>query len=145
MTDFPTARHVALTVTDLEISRPWYERLLGMKPVLDEHVPALRDHHKGFDHVVFVLSDGFILALHAHDATDPDHSFDEFRPGLDHISFACADRNEVERWQERLEELGIKHGGVAEDSNGFGLSFRDPDGIALEFWAPSPQLSLAND
>jgi catechol 2,3-dioxygenase-like lactoylglutathione lyase family enzyme len=107
-------------------------------------VPAVRDHHQGYTHAVFVLSDGFMLALHAHGATDPNHSFDEFRPGLDHISFACADRNEVERWQERLEELGIKHGGIAEDANGFGLSFRDPDGVALEFWTPSPQLSPAN-
>ena len=144
MADFPTARHVALTVTDLEISSSWYERLTGLKPVLVEHVPAVRDHHQGYTHAVFVLSDGFMLALHAHGATDPNHSFDEFRPGLDHISFACADRNEVERWQERLEELGIKHGGIAEDANGFGLSFRDPDGVALEFWTPSPQLSPAN-
>ena len=108
MTDFPTVRHVAATVTDLEISRSWYERLTGLKPVLVEHVPAVRDHHRGYTHVVFALSDGFLLALHAHGATDPNHSFDEFRPGLDHISFACADRDEVERWQERLEELGIK-------------------------------------
>jgi hypothetical protein len=42
MTDFPTVRHVALTVTDLEVSRSWYERLTGLKPVLVEHVPAVR-------------------------------------------------------------------------------------------------------
>lgn len=136
MTDFPTAHHVALTVTDLEVSRPWYERLLGMEPALDEDVPALRDHHHGFRHIVFALPGEFVLALHKHDATDRDHHFDEFRPGLDHISFGCADRRELERWQERLDELGIKHGGVAEDAQGFGLSFRDPDNIALEFWAP---------
>jgi hypothetical protein len=41
-----------------------------------------------------------------------------------------------ERWQTRLEELGVKHGGIAEDANGLGLSFRDPDNIALELWAP---------
>ena len=64
--------------------------------------------------------------------------FDEFRPGLDHVGFGCADRDQLERWQSRLDELGIKHGGIAEDAIGFGLSFRDPDNIALEFWTPRP-------
>jgi hypothetical protein len=36
----------------------------------------------------------------------------------------------------RLDDLGVQNGGVTEDALGFGLSFRDPDGIALEFWAP---------
>jgi predicted ATPase len=60
----------------------------------------------------------------------------ESDPGLDHVSFGCADRDQLEQWQARLDELGIKHDGIAEDANGCGLSFRDPDGIALEFWAP---------
>jgi glyoxylase I family protein len=62
--------------------------------------------------------------------------FDELRPGLDHIGFTCSDRSELERLQARLDELGIQHGGIAEDALGHGLSFRDPDDIALEFWAP---------
>ena len=31
---------------------------------------------------------------------------------------------------------GIKNGGVVDAGYGSGLSFRDPDGIALEFFAP---------
>jgi catechol 2,3-dioxygenase-like lactoylglutathione lyase family enzyme len=137
MTVFPSAiHHVALTITDLEASRDWYRRLLDADPVIDEDVPALPGHHKGFHHTIFVLSSGIILALHAHDATDRAHRFDELRPGLDHIGFSCADRGELERLQARLDELGIQHGGIAEDELGHGLSFRDPDNIALEFWAP---------
>jgi len=137
MTEFPaTVHHVAVTVTDLEVSRQWYRRLLGAEPVLDEDVPVLPEHHQGFHHVVFALAGGFVLALHAHTATGGNHSFDELRPGLDHLGFGCADRSELEKWKHRLDELGIAHGGIAEDANGFGLSFRDPDNIALEFWAP---------
>jgi catechol-2,3-dioxygenase len=62
--------------------------------------------------------------------------FDEFGPGLDHISFGCADRSELEKWQIRLDELGITHGTIAEDAVGFALAFRDPDNLALEFFAP---------
>jgi hypothetical protein len=37
---------------------------------------------------------------------------------------------------DRLNELGIPHGGIVDAGYGSGLSFRDPDGIALEFFAP---------
>jgi catechol 2,3-dioxygenase-like lactoylglutathione lyase family enzyme len=137
MTAFPAAiHHVALTVTDLEASRAWYRRLLGADPVLDEDVPALPGHHKGFHHTIFALPGGVILALHAHTAGDRADRFDELRPGLDHIGFACADRDELRRLQAHLDDLAIPHAGIADDHLGHGLSFRDPDNVALEFWAP---------
>jgi glyoxylase I family protein len=137
MTDFPaTVHHVGLTVTDPEVSREWYQRLLNTAPVLDEDFPAVPEHHQGLHKVVFVLPGGLVLGLIGHPATDRSHRFDEFGPGLDHISFGCADRSELEKWQNRLDELGITHGDIAEDAFGFALAFRDPDNIALEFWAP---------
>jgi glyoxylase I family protein len=137
MTEFPaTVHHVGLTVTDLEVTRQWYQRLLDAAPVLDEEVPAVPEHHQGFHKVVFVLPGGFVLGLVAHPATDRNHRFDEFDPGLDHISFGCIDRSELEKWLNRLDELGINHGAIAEDAFGFALPFRDLDNIALEFWAP---------
>ena len=136
MTAFPVVHHVVLTVLDVEVSRDWYRRLLDTEPVLDEYAPALPGHHHGYHHTAFALSGGPLLALHEHAATERDDQFDEFRSGLDHVAFGCADRSEIEQWQSRLDELGIKHSGIAEDSIGFGLSFRDPDMIALEFWAP---------
>lgn len=137
MTAFPAlAHHVGLTVTDPAVSRQWYQRLLNTTPVLDEEFPAVPEHHQGFRKVVFVLAGGFVLALVAHPATDRNRRFDEFGPGLDHIGFGCADRSELEKWQKRLDELGIEDGVVAEDAAGFALPFRDPDNIALEFWAP---------
>jgi glyoxylase I family protein len=137
MTTFPAAvHHVALTVTDLEASRAWYRRLLETDPAIDEDVPSLPGHHKGFHHTIFVLQSGMILALHKHHATDRADRFDELRPGLDHIGFSCGDRAELERLQARLDELGIQHGGIADNALGHGLSFRDPDNVALEFWAP---------
>jgi glyoxylase I family protein len=134
---FPAAiHHIALTVTDLETSRAWYRQLFNADPVLDEDVPALLGHHKGFHHTIFVLSSGVVVALHAHAGTDTSDRFDELRSGMDHIAFSCADRGQLERLRGRLDELGIPHGGIADDALGHGLSFRDPDNIALEFWAP---------
>ena len=137
MTEIPaTVHHVGLTVTDPDVSRQWYQRLLNTAPVLDQDFPAVPEHHQDFRKVVFVLPGGFVLGLLGHPATDQSQRFDEFGPGLDHLSFGCADRSELEKWQHRLDELGIKHGGIAEGAFGFALPFRDPDNIALEFWAP---------
>jgi catechol-2,3-dioxygenase len=64
--------------------------------------------------------------------------FNERRVGLDHLAFTCSSRSELEAWQIRLDELGIVNGGVVDAAYGSVLSFRDPDNIALEFFAPSP-------
>ena len=52
------------------------------------------------------------------------------------MAFACANRGELEQWETKLNELGIENGGVVDAPYGSGLSFRDPDNIALEFFAP---------
>ena len=130
MTAFPALNHVAVTVRDLEISSPWYRALIGADPVLDEHTDA------GFRHVVWLLDGGTLFGIHQHDREADDDRFSEFRVGLDHVSWGCADRAELESWANRLDELGIEHGGIIDAHYGSGLSFRDPDGITLEFFAP---------
>lgn len=130
MTAFPGITHIAVTVSDLGRSTPWYAALFGSDPALDEDVDA-----GGFHHTVFALGGGQLFGLHQHvDAAAG--TFDERSPGLDHVSFACADRTELESWVKRLDDLGYPHGGIIDAHYGSGLSFRDPDGIALEFFAP---------
>ena len=45
-------------------------------------------------------------------------------------------RSELEQWESRLNELGVANGGIIDAPYGSGLSFRDPDNVALEFFAP---------
>ena len=82
------------------------------------------------------LDHNTLVGLHQHAKPAPDERFSELRVGLDHVAFGCADRAELERWARRLDELGVEHGGIKDRSYGSGVSFRDPDGIALEFFAP---------
>lgn len=130
MAGFPGLAHVALTVKDVEVSGPWYRRLLNSDPVLDEHTDA------GYRHLVWVLDGGTLLGIHQHQRGVPAEPFTEFRVGLDHVGFGVANRAELEKWVDRLNALGIGHGGIIHAGYGSGLSFRDPDGIALEFFAP---------
>jgi catechol-2,3-dioxygenase len=122
--------HVAVTVTDLERSTKWYGALFDSEPVLDEDETT-----GGFHHTVYALGGGQLFGLHTHSkATGED--FSEYQTGLDHVAFGCRDRNELSEWVERLDKLGIAHGGIVDAHYGSGLSFRDPDGIALELFAP---------
>ncbi|HVF12045.1 MAG TPA: VOC family protein, partial [Actinomycetota bacterium] len=125
---FPGVSHVALTVKDVRTSAEWYKRLFQLDPVLDEDAGS-------FYHIVFALPGGVLFGLHEHHSGDPG-TFDETKLGLDHLAFACADRSELEQWAAKLDELGIAHSGVEDHSYGSDVSFRDPDNIALEFFAP---------
>ena len=130
MTEFPPLTHVALTVRDLSVSVPWYRALFGAEPAIDE------DTVDGFHHTVYAVGNGTLIGLRQHDATSRDETFSEFRVGLDHVAFGCANRVELEKWALRLDELGIEHGEIRDAHYGSDVSFRDPDGIALEFFAP---------
>lgn len=130
MPDFPELTHVALTVRDLAVSVPWYEALLDAEPVLDE------DTDPNMHHTVYLLGNGTLIGLHQHETPAPDETFSEFRIGLDHVAFGVANRQELERWAARLDELGIAHDAIKDASYGSGVSFRDPDNIPLEFFAP---------
>ncbi|HKA05416.1 MAG TPA: VOC family protein [Acidimicrobiales bacterium] len=127
-TTMPAITHVAVTVSDLAVSEPWYTTLLGVGPVLDEDTGPFR-------HIVYQLG-STLLGLHGFPDLHSKEPFDERTPGLDHISFGVATRAELEEWAQRLDELGVPHGEILDAGYGSGLSFRDPDNIALEVFAP---------
>lgn len=128
MSNFPPIAHVALTVRDLGSSVPWYTELFDEDPVLDEDTGPFR-------HVVWMVG-GTLVGLHQFPDTDVATPFTERRAGLDHIAFGVADRNELEIWEKRLDQLAVSHGDIIDASYGSGLAFRDPDGLPLEFFAP---------
>ncbi len=125
---FPALTHVALTVRDLSVSRPWYTALFGSEPVLDEDTGP-------FHHVVWEMG-ATLIGIHQFPGGSDATPFDEHRVGLDHVAFACPDRAALELQQKHLESLGISHGGIVDAPYGSGLSFRDPDNLPLEFFAP---------
>jgi catechol 2,3-dioxygenase-like lactoylglutathione lyase family enzyme len=116
-----------LTITDLDRSVAWYEDLLGMTTVFGDDNDDVRFR-------VMVHPTGWVLGLRQYHG-QPKDAFDEFRCGLDHFAFGVADRAELDRWVEVLDEKGITYSPVAETPLGSVVVFRDPDNIQLEFWA----------
>ena len=129
MADFPALGHVAVTVTDIDRSREWYSKLFDSSPALDEDTGT-------FYHVVYALGGGTLFGIHTHPKENDQPDFSEFRTGLDHVAFGVASRSELETWEKKLDDMGISHGGIKDAPYGSGLSFRDPDNLPLEFFAP---------
>lgn len=123
--------HVALTVSDMEVSREFYSEALGLT-VLDSS-----DSYCAF----LIGGDGLsALILTSHKSGIPG-PFSEFRPGLDHVSLAVPDLASLEDWRTRLTQHGV-HSDLRRSEWGHHLNFRDPDNIAVELVAVQPSAEM---
>jgi len=131
--------HIALTVTDLAKSVPWYEKLFAIRYESDA------PHEGGMGKLLTDDDWRLVIVLHRHDRNWGE-KFAETRTGLDHVGFMVNSRSELEAWQDSLEESGVKRAEaadrpltqspIADTDYGSILVFRDPDNIQLEIYAP---------
>ena len=123
--------HVALTVSNIEVSREFYSETLGLT-VLDSS-----------DTYCALLIGGDSLSaliLTSHESGIPG-PFSEFRPGLDHVSLAVPDLASLEDWRTRLTQQGV-HSDLRSSEWGHHLNFRDPDNIAVELVVVQPDTDV---
>ncbi len=123
---FAGVSHVALTVTDLDVSERFYTEVLGFVVVLDT----------GYGRVCMHPATGFVLALLRHGERRKGQ-FSELNTGLDHLGLVASTRADLEAWQRRFDDYGVTYSPIRDMEMGSHLNFRDPDGIALEFWIPN--------
>jgi catechol 2,3-dioxygenase-like lactoylglutathione lyase family enzyme len=116
MSKFPAIGHLALTVSDLDASTSWYNRVFDTEP-------AFEMSFDDFDRRVYALPGGQVLGITRHKSGNPGR-FDPTVVGL-------------EVWAARLAELGVDSSGVHKNSYGTLLSFSDPDGNAFDFIVPA--------
>jgi catechol 2,3-dioxygenase-like lactoylglutathione lyase family enzyme len=127
--------HFSITVTDLEASLAWYQRLLGA-----DRVPMKFPHYgredTGYGELLVESRSGVVIGLHTNTGNDG-RPFDEARTGLDHVALNVASRSDLEAWTSRLDALGIEHSGIRGGDQPFPFAtvvFRDPDNIQLELF-----------
>ena len=120
--------HTAITVTDLDRSRAWYQEVFGMTALMED------THPDGTGYFVLLGNPtlSVLVGLHAHPANQGE-PFAESRTGLDHVGFTVADRAELEAWEARLTDLGVPHSPVNDQPAYSVVVFRDPDNVQLEF------------
>ena len=118
--------HIALTVTDLDRSTSWYQRVLDLKELRREESPTRRA-------VLLSWSTLPTVGLVQHDADES--VFDPTMAGMDHVAFAVDTREALDDWAARFDREGVNHSGAIDVPTGAILNFKDPDGIALAmFW-----------
>jgi glyoxylase I family protein len=97
---------------------PWYKALFGSDPILDEDTGPFKR--------VAWLTGGTIVGLTQFPDLSSTEPFNERRPGLDHLAFGCANRDELKAWEIRLNELGIPNGGIVDPPSYSALHFETP-------------------
>lgn len=130
MPSLPGIDHLALTVTNIEKSTAFYAQLLGAQPS-----SSMTDGP--FVRRKFTLAGGLGLGLTEHRPGKAPGTFDEQNPGLDHVGLSVANISQLEEWAAHLDSIGVDHSGLVTASYGTALSFKDPDGVALEFFVPA--------
>jgi len=132
MPQFTGVDHVALSVTDVVASHRFYTEVLGFVQVMDIGHGRIYLHNPA----------GFTLAL-LQQPRGKGEKFTELSTGLDHLGLSASDLDELQQWQNRFDDLGVTYTPIREAESGYHLNFRDPDGIALEFFAPKPWFAEA--
>lgn len=131
MPDIQGVSHISLTVTDVQRAGAFYSKLFDAEIIMsgeDAHGP-----------LTICASPSIMFGFRQHAGTEAGDRFDPARVGLDHVGFRVDTREELERWQERLDEQGVAHSGIEDDQFGAHLNVKDPDNIAIEFFAAAPQ------
>lgn len=117
--------HVALRSTDLARAKVFYIERLGFPLLLE--APNL---------LIFGAGASAIAIDGPADTTPSDDHFDPKRVGLDHLALGCTDARELRRVAAALTAAGIQNTGVKVDPTlkKEYVAFKDPDGIAWEFY-----------
>ena len=124
--------HLALSVTDLDVSQRFYTDVLGFMAFMEVANGRVFIHK----------SSGFILVLLRHEG-GTGLAFTELNTDLDHVGFGASSREELVGWERQFDELGVPFTPIRDMEFGYHLNFRDPDDIPLEFFAPNEATSAA--
>lgn len=122
--DLKKIHHVAIIVSDYEVSRRFYVELLGFKVIRENYRPEKDDYKLDLE------LDGCELELFSGKYNPPRPSYPEAL-GLRHLAFRVEDMDAAVR---ELNEKGVDTEPVRKDQfTGRRMTFfHDPDGLPLE-------------
>lgn len=116
--------HIIMTIKNVKLSQAFYGDLLGFE---------IRSIADGF----FFVTGGVSIFFFPSNRPLPDDHFNEFRVGLDHLSFNAPNEAALQSLAEQLIASGVETKGVETYHTGNRyVAFRDPDNIQLEYWLP---------
>jgi catechol 2,3-dioxygenase-like lactoylglutathione lyase family enzyme len=115
---------VKFPVRDLAASRGWYERVFDLGLLFE--FPDDDGTVRGAAYTVAGLGDTGIALRERPDVAG--------MSGFDPVIFAVADKDAIELWAAKLDELGVPHE-IGLGTIGWVLVFHDPDGLEIHLYS----------
>jgi len=115
--------HLAVSVVDVPAARDFWVEVLGFDVISEESAYCFVLHRAA----------GLAVVLTDHGSTVAG-TFDEHRPGLDHVAYAVADVDVLRAWDQELTRRGVPHAAIVETDAGHHLNLRAPDDIPIELY-----------
>ncbi len=121
----PGIHHINLRCTDMEITKDFYQNIIGLPLALE--TPEIK---------AFVAGNVFIVFKKATPRHPDDAVFYPLNIGTDHIAMACESEDELKRVAKGLSDAGVENTGVKLDDTlqKLYVAFKDPDRIQWEFY-----------
>ena len=119
----PGIHHIALRCTDMNVTKNFYQDILGFKLALDTAE-------------IIALLAGPVIIIFKKANAKAGEVFTPFNIGLDHIALACETEAELQRVAKGLSDAGVENTGVKLDETlqKLYVAFKDPDRIQWEFY-----------
>ena len=118
--------HIKLPVSDLALSRAWYEQTLGFRVTIefteDDEVKGVSLAREGCQPQIALR-------------WDPNRA--RALAGFDAVALLVSSRDDIHTWAAALHEAGQSHGGVIAGHRGGAVlvGLHDPDGIEIRLYA----------
>jgi glyoxylase I family protein len=128
--------HIALTVSDLERSAAFYDKVfefIGFKrvEVTEATQQAMKTRLKAW------VGPGYSISIRPSKGEFARRLHDRNAPGFNHMAFSAEDRSDVEKLYELLKQLGATVLDAPAEypyaPGYFAVYFADPDGVKFEF------------
>jgi glyoxylase I family protein len=100
-----TINHIALTAKDLQTSATFYDKILGFFGYTRVPVPATTQEQMKTELLAW-SGPGSSITLRAAKLPYQDIPHNRDAPGLNHLAFAAASRDEVDRCYQLVQEIG---------------------------------------
>jgi len=128
--------HIALTVSDLDRSTEFYDKIFKFMGYLRTQVPESTQRAMRTSLTAWV-GPGYSISIRPSKGESARRPPDRNAPGLNHMAFYAEDRADIEAMHKLLKEIGAQildpPAEYPYSPGYFAVYFTDPDGLKFEF------------
>lgn len=141
LTKIGNIHHAAYRCRDAEQTRWFYEEVLDLPytiALVEEKISGT-DIPRPYMHLFFELGDGNFLAFFDDPSTATAEWFEQKDSFDFHIAFEIDNLEDLKKWRQKIKDAKVKCFGPVDHGFIHSIYFYDPNGIALEITAKTPE------